>query len=258
MNEETKSAELVEVEERALQAPMPSGLSPMVQAIMSGQVSTEQMKEMLEIQKDFEQNEARKAYYQAVAAFKKSAPTVKKDKHVEFELNAGGVTSYNHTTLGYALTEINPVLSKHGLSLSWETKQAEGMITVTCYLSHEAGHRESTALSAGADSTGKKNPIQQIASTVTYLKRHTAFAILGLESVDDDDGAASGEPVERITEEQSKTIDAKLRENDLDRDKFLKWLRRVHKIDSIDQIAAAGFNDVMRTIDQTIKAKQHD
>ena len=56
------------------------------------------------------------------------------------------------------------------------------------------GHSESTVLEAAPDSSGKKNAIQQVASTVTYLQRYTLLAACGLATKDmeDDDCAGAG------------------------------------------------------------------
>jgi hypothetical protein len=46
-------------------------------------------------------------------------------------------------------------------------------------------------MQAGKDESGKKNAIQQVASTNTYLQRYTFLAITGLATKgQDDDGAA--------------------------------------------------------------------
>lgn len=228
-----------------------TGLSPLVQAAMSGQLDTQKLNDLLQIQKDYEANEARKAYHRAVAAFKANAPTVRKDKTVSY-----GNTNYRHVSLGYALSEINPVLSRYGLSVSWKTRQEDKLIYVTCYLSHELGHSESTELFGGPDASGQKNPIQQIASAVTYLKRHTAFALLGLEAEDADDDGGAGEQVERISADQANAIHSKIEDNDLSMDAFLQWLRKSVRAESIEDIAASAYQDVTRQIDATIRARK--
>lgn len=228
------------------------GLSPLVQAAMSGQLDTEKMRELLNIQKDYEANEARKAYHRAVAAFKAHAPTVRKDKAVSY-----GNTNYRHVSLGYALSEINPILSQHGLSISWKTRQEDKTIYVRCILTHELGHSEDTELFGLPDASGQKNPVQQVASTVTYLKRHTAFALLGLEAEGaDDDGRSASPAVERISPEKASEIHAKIAEHGLDMERFLAWLGRSLKAGSIEDIAEQALPDVERQINRTIKARQ--
>ncbi len=77
-------------------------------------------------------------------------------------------------------------LAAHGFSHRWDTKQADGRIEVSCILTHNLGHSESTTLEASPDSSGKKNAIQQVASTVTYLQRYTLLAACGLATKDMD------------------------------------------------------------------------
>jgi hypothetical protein len=51
-------------------------------------------------------------------------------------------------------------------------------------------------MEAGADVSGKKNAIQSVASSITYLSRYTLLAATGLAAVDmpDDDGAGYDQP----------------------------------------------------------------
>jgi len=67
-------------------------------------------------------------------------------------------------------------------------------VTVTATLSHSTGHDVTTSMSGGADTSGSKNAIQALGSSVSYLKRYTASALLNLTSHgSDDDGYASSD-----------------------------------------------------------------
>ena len=156
----------------------------------------EQLRDMLALQKDFEAHEARKAYVEAMAAFKLNPPEIFKRKLVGYVNKDGSTTGYMHATLGDVTTAIINGLAMHGISHRWDTKQANGQIMVTCILTHKMGHSESTMLEGTPDNSGKKNSIQQMASTVTYLQRYTLLAASGLATKDleDDDGRGSGEP----------------------------------------------------------------
>jgi hypothetical protein len=228
-----------------------SSLSPLVQAAISGDLDTAKLNEMLEIQEKYEAMEARKAYHQAVAEFKANAPTVKKNKRVSYTTDKG-TTQYDHASLGYALAEVNPVLSQYGLSLSWKTDQKDGGTYVTAILTHAMGHSEETTLFASPDTSGGKNSIQSIASTVTYLKRHTAFAILGLEAVDaDDDGNAAGqEPVNTISEDQLADLRSLLKETGGDEEKFVNFLQVKHKakISGLKDLPASWYESAVKMV----------
>jgi len=232
----------------------------MVQAVMDGKMTPDVLQQMLDVQKDYEKNEAEKAFHRALAEFKTNEIRLEKDKLVSFDTQKGR-TEYRHTTLGAALSVINPILSQYGLSLSWETKQetqSGGEITVTCVLSHSMGASKETALSAAPDASGGKNSIQAIASTVSYLERYTAFALVGLASMDqDDDGNGAGQPkpeVEYITAEQSTELHALINENGLDLKMFLKVLA-TKGVDSLETIPADGFTVAKDRIEKAIAGK---
>jgi len=105
----------------------------------------------------------------------------------------------------YALWEdinaaIKPVLKRHGFALSFRTSFDDG-IAVTGVLSHRSGHREETTIKLPADSSGNKNAVQAVASSVSYGKRYTAGALLNLTSHgEDDDAFAAAQTPYDITE----------------------------------------------------------
>ena len=138
------------------------------------------------LQERWEKNEARKAYVAAVAAFKANPPDIYKTKLVAF-----GNTRYKHALIGDVNAIIIDCLTEHGLSHRWEVDQTNG-ITVSCIITHSMGHSESTKMTAPSDTSGQKNSIQAIASTITYLQRYTLLAATGLTTKDMPDDDAMG------------------------------------------------------------------
>ena len=120
--------------------------------------------------------------------FKKHPPEILKNKHVNYPNKNGGTTDYWHATLDHACDQIIGALSEHGISHRWTITQSDGVVNVTCVLTHRMGHSEETTLSGAHDLTGGKNAIQAIASTVSYLERYTLLAATGLaaENMDND------------------------------------------------------------------------
>lgn len=152
-------------------------------------VDIDKLSKLLDIQERWEKNEAKKAYVESMAAFKLSPPVIEKDRHVKFQTKTGGITEYKHASLQNVTSTINEALSKHGLTASWTTKQNDATVTVTCKITHIFGHSEETSLTSGHDNTGNKNPIQALASSISYLERYTLLALTGLATEDmDDDG----------------------------------------------------------------------
>ena len=170
---------------------------------------------LLDVQERWQANVAKRAYVAAMTAFKREAPAVlKKANRVNFSTQKGQ-TDYKYANLGSIVAEISVILGKHELSASWETAQDGNNITVTCHVTHVAGHRESVKLSGPSDQSGNKNAIQAVGSTVTYLQRYTLLAALGLATGEDDDGrqdAPQGKPpvqmpTERVTPQPETTAE---------------------------------------------------
>jgi hypothetical protein len=196
------------------------------------------LEQLMDLQVRWEANEARKAFHAAVAAFKANAPTITKD----MENKQYGST---YTSLPNLVNTAAPELSKYGLSARWDISQ-EKAITVTCILSHVLGHSEQVSMSGPPDDSGKKNPLQQIKSTVTYLKITTFEAITGLASSDgNDDGNGAGPTAPTITEDQIADLESLIEEVKADRAAFLKWAK-VSKPSEIHVNAYAGCVQALR------------
>jgi len=195
----------------------------LIRQVIQGKGNLEDLRGLLALQKDWEANEARKAYHIAMAAFKANPPKISKDKQVSFSTNRGQ-TSYKHATLANVTEKISTELSKHGLSAAWTTKQ-NGNVIVTCRITHIQGHSEETTLSAPADDSGSKNKIQQIGSTITYLQRYTILSLTGLATFDMDDDGKTSEKVEYIEEKQLHELRDMLIAKDLKESKFCEVMK---------------------------------
>lgn len=150
------------------------------------------LKEAMEVQFTWEKHQAEKAYNRAIAEFKANPPEIIKESTVNYDSSKGKV-NYKYASLANVIEKVTPELSKYGLTISWRTNQ-NGKISVTCRISHELGHYEETSLCADADSSGSKNAIQAIGSTITYMQRYTALALLGLACADQDDDDRASSP----------------------------------------------------------------
>ena len=208
---------------------------------MASGASIEQLQQLLALQQQWEANEARKAFVVSLAAFKARGLRVKKNKTVKYNQ-----TGYTHATLDNVVDTITPALAEEGLSLRWTVNQEGAQIRVTCILQHVMGHAETVTLGAQADTSGSKNSIQAIGSTVSYLERYTALAITGTATTDQDDDGGTAEPPDLITAEQAANLTALLGEVKADKAAMLRWL----SVESIDLIPAARFTEVCAMLER--------
>lgn len=226
-----------------------AGRSPadLISEAVKGGADLDKLERLLGMQERWDANEAKKAYHFAMSEFKANPPKIEKDKKVGYKTTTGGNVGYSHASLANVTEKINKELSKYGLSASWKTQQ-NGSISVTCKITHVRGHSEETTLSALADSSGSKNSIQAIGSTITYLERYTLLALTGLATFDMDDDAKSAD-VEYITEKQQHEIRDLLIGLNQAEEGFCKYL----KIESIEKMPKEKYQQAKIAIEQKSK-----
>ncbi len=170
---------------RASTLPVTSVLHPMVERMLATNPTPEALEKLLSLQREWEKDEAKRAYDSALVELKRDLPPfLIRDKTVDYT-SAKGRTHYTHTSLAGAMETVTPMLSNYGFSLTWKPgSDDKGQVTVTAKLAHRLGHSEESTLKAAPDSTGNKNGPQAVASTVTLLARYACLGLLGLATAD--------------------------------------------------------------------------
>lgn len=180
--------------------PREQALTPMelLDRALASNANVETLDKLMALQERWEANLARKAFDEAMSAAKAEIGPIKKNRHVGYDSKKSdaGRTEYSHEDFAEIAKQINPILAAHGLSYRFRTASPpDGPVSVTCIISHRMGYSEENSLQAPRDTSGSKNPIQAVGSTVTYLQRYTLKAALGLAAENDDDGQQSGAPI---------------------------------------------------------------
>jgi len=218
-------------------------------AVQSGQ-SVEVIKEVMALTREMKREQAREAFDEAMAAAKAEIPVISKNRKVGYEhKSGGGETNYRHEDLGEIARTVDPILSKHGLSYRFKTTSEPNQpVSVTCIVSHRLGHYEENTLVAGRDDSGKKNSIQAIGSTITYLQRYTLKAALGLAASADDDGGKADETTEDgpIADDQVKTLWGLIEETGTDTAAFCKYFR----IGAVTELPMSQFDRAIKSLEK--------
>jgi hypothetical protein len=116
-----------------------------------------------------------------------SPVVMNKEAKIVFEKNGKWIDkSYRYADLGAIFEAIRKPLSESGLAISQFPSVDQGEVIVQTMLFHTSGQFIKETL--------KMKPadvkIQSIGSTITYGKRYSISAILGISTEDDDDGSA--------------------------------------------------------------------
>jgi hypothetical protein len=208
----------------------------MLQMAVEQNADLDKMQQLMALQERWEANEARKAFALAMSEFRANCPIIDKTRDGHNNKYAG---------LAETIDQIKVSLFDSGLSHSWRVSQADKQISVTTCITHIQGHQECTSIAAPPDTTGSKNSIQAIASTITYLERYGLFALLGLASKEMDDDGVDAD-IEWITPEQAADLESLIEEVGADRHKFLKYLQA----ETIDKIRASEFSRAVAALEK--------
>lgn len=213
----------------------------LAQAVQNG-MSVEVIDKLMTLEERWRANKGRAAFDQAVANAKSRLPVIVKNRE--------GHNNKRYADFAAIAKVVDPVLSECGLSYRFRTRQ-DDKIHVTCVLSHRDGHSEETTLSGPADTSGSKNAIQAIGSTLTYLQRYSLTQMLGLAASEDDDGKTAGLG-ETISEDQEKALRSEIIEADADLPKFLKYLG----VASLSDLPAAKYRAAMQALSKRKQAAE--
>lgn len=219
-----------------IRAVEPAGeITPMtlMHAMVTGsQYTPESLDKMMDLYERIEAHSASKAFSLAITQFQSQVKPIVKRKEAR---SGSAVTLY--APLGDIAESIKHDLRECGLAYRFKiAHRDDGLIEVTCIVSHAQGHKEETTMVSGADdSGGSMNSIQRMGSTVTYLQRYTLIGALGLATADEDmDGRVMQD---YITADQKKDLEARAKAVNVNMEKYLAYL----KIETLDQLRAADY-----------------
>ena len=93
-----------------------------------------------------------------------------------------------YASLDGILDTVRPILAKHGLGLSQSIVASEGRVGVKTVIVHADGVIDmgEVTIAVKPDTTA-----QQVGSSITYLRRQSIQAAMGIATDTDDDGAAA-------------------------------------------------------------------
>jgi len=198
-------------------------------------MDVEKLSKLMDLQERWEANDARKQYFDAFAAFQSMVPVLHKSKEGH---------NYKYAPLGDIAQQIKPSLEQCQLSYRFDIQDTGDLISVTCIISHRAGHQEKTTMTAAPDPSGSKNAIQARGSAVSYLQRYSLIGALGLTTADTDmDGRLSSET---ISDGQAASIKARLEYTGSNVQKFCQLL----SIPNVDAMPASKYAQADKALTQ--------
>lgn len=223
-------------------------VSPMIAMIervaMDPGASIEKLERMMDMRDRLQNEAAKTAFAGAFAAASAEFPSI--------PMHGKGDKNKSYALLKDIINYTRPVLSRHGLALSFGVESNAAGVTVTAELMHVLGYSKTTSIELPKDQSGSKNAVQAVGSSQTYGQRYTAQAILGLSLGDDtdDDGRAAGRSL-TISADEFFQLRNLMDESGADEAKFCEYL----KVTSLEVLPQRMFADAMSALRKKIKAK---
>ena len=177
----------------------------LIDRAIENNIDIEKFEKLISLAQMLEREKAKRDFYEALSNFQGEVPPIKKLSRADMGY---GKPKYNYAEFGEIVTTIQEPLKRHGLSYHFEIGNEQPIvvkgekgediiveyISVTCTVAHKSGYEKNTTMSVQKDAGAGKSNVQAVGSTITYLKRYTLLALLGIGTADPDDDAVSTIP----------------------------------------------------------------
>lgn len=220
-------------------------LSVIAAAARDPQCDVEKMRALLKFKQEIDGDEARKAYWRAMAEMSAEMPRVKKDGKIDL----GSKGSIPFSTWDEMDRVIRPILKKHGFSLSFPTRVDGSTLVMACVVSHIGGHSERSEAICKPDPGHARNETQAVGSGRSYAKRYLTKDMLNIvtEGVDDD-GKASG----FISTQETDKIYALLDGCELSAERRAAWLKYMG-VDLVEHVQKFDYDRAVSSLRAELK-----
>ncbi|WP_375685712.1 ERF family protein [Bartonella sp. TT110JLCBS] len=160
-------------------------------------------------------------------------------------------TNSKYATLDQYIDAVKDGLATYKFALFYRIKnQTEKNVTIEITLSHPSGNEISTEGTFPIDSTGSKNSIQSLGSTLTYARRYLLGMLLNLASKEDDtDGQMQAKEDDtnnqKVSSKQIKQIEELIEQTESDKNKLLSYA----KVEKLTDMSCETADDVLKILE---------
>lgn len=219
-------------------------------AVASG-MAPEALGKLVDLAERMDAANARKAFADAMARFGSICPPVqRRTENSQFQVTRDGrKVNRMYASLDDIAATIRKPLAECGLSYRWSNAVVDGgKLTITCVVSHELGHSESSSITLPTESRAGCSEAQKIGSVNTYAQRYSLVNALGLTSCDEDTDGNADESVhaEKISDADLLALEVALDDAKADVAKFKQWAKVERLSDIPASMVRAAFEAVAR------------
>lgn len=213
----------------------------MIREAVRGNADLDKLKQLLEIQKDWEANEARKSYAKSFAiAQAHILPVIKRKFNKQ--------TQSNYAELSNIIETAQPIYTNEGFSVTFDEGDCpkDGHARILANVLHYQGHKEQYHLDIPLDGVGIKGnanmtPIHGKASCVSYGKKYLLCMIWNIPTSDIDGNIIQKET---ISQQQLSTLLDLINAKELSEKQINEYL----KIEKLEDLPASEYMKAMSAI----------
>lgn len=199
------STQIIERQDTAVAVPVSESatiLQVIQRAAADPQCDIEKMERLMAMHERMQARSAEAEFNAAMARMQIEMPSIAERGAIKVN---GSVRS-NYATFEDINDVVKPVMKEYGFAISFRVDNEGSMIKVTGVLMHQAGHREETSMLLPSDSSGSKNSVQAVGSSVSYGKRYVMSALLNITTRGEDDDGYAAVPAATVTDAQAKQL----------------------------------------------------
>lgn len=193
-------------------AVLPAGESATIlqviqRAAADPQCDIEKMERLMAMHERMQARNAEAEFNASMAAMQSEMPSIAERGQIKVQ----GQVRSNYATFEDINDIVKPIMQQFGFAVSFRVETVQSGMSVTGILMHRAGHREQTTMLLPLDTSGSKNSVQALGSSVSYGKRYVLCALLNITTRgEDDDGNAAVPPKKLVTPAQAQQLHALL------------------------------------------------
>jgi len=264
-------AQVKDLNDYSLNSPLQFDVQAIINRALDQGSPIEILEKLLTMRRELKKEFAKKEFDIAMVKFQANCPVIKKTKAGYTKTN--GEVVYRYAQLESIVDQVRGLLSDNGFSYSFKSTVDNNNqeVTVTCFSKHELGHcEERPIIMPFVEKTGIMSAPQQVAATITYVKKYAFCDAFGIMTGDDDTDAvkASVEPKappqapEPRTEAQNKHIYFLIKELDTTKQEVDAWTTKLYKkrISELSKDEATKVIEAMKKKlkSKTVKTKKED
>lgn len=164
-------------------------LSLIEKVVSNPEANIQMLEKIIEVQERVMSKQAEIDFNADLAAMLSEIPVVAKTSDINVTTKSGSKFIVKYASLDEIVEVVRPIMSKYGFSVNFRHEQSSAtVLKVSCVLRHKNGHSEANDIILPLDTSGSKNAVQAVGSTITYGKRYTLCSALNIATGDDKDG----------------------------------------------------------------------